>query len=535
MDDLTTPRPEDPSHEAEAGDFVLRVTGVRKTFGATKALRDVDFEMRRGEVHALVGQNGCGKSTLIKLLAGFHEPDEATTATCNGAEFRLGDSAAAHSAGLRFVHQDLGVVLPLDTVDNLALGFGYATDAVGRIRWRRQVAAARDLLDRLGHNLDVRAPLSTLAPVERTAVAIARAVQGINDGNSLLVLDEPTATMPRPEVERLFRIVRVLRDRGHSVLYVSHHLDEVFELADRVTVFRDGERVATRDVATLARPELIELMLGDVYDEPATEPIPEVHDLVLSARGISAKALRDVSLDVHAGEIVGVAGITGSGRDELCDAIFGGRTRTGEIAVNGRVIEAMRPDRMVAARVGLVPAKRRDEAVIEAFNVRENFTLPDVSRFWRRLRLRHSDERRESRSLIEKLSVKASGTEAGIDALSGGNQQKVIVGRWLRLRPALLLLDEPTQGVDIRAKSDIHHLVETAAADGAAVLVCSSDEGELERLCHRVLILRDGHVTAELARPNATARIIAHHTLEGEAKSPSPSLTAAIHTKANAS
>jgi ribose transport system ATP-binding protein len=499
--------------EAQQRDAALAVRGLSKTFGATPALRNVDFEIAPGEVHALVGQNGCGKSTFIKILAGFHQPDAPTTALVNGTELALGDQTAAHAAGLRFVHQDLGIVPMLDSLDNMALGFGYSTGAGGRVKWRTQASRVRAALAELGYDIHVRTPLAELAPVERSAVAIARALQGIEAHSSLLVLDEPTATMPQPEVQRLFATVRLLRSRGASILYVSHHLDEVFELADRVSVFRDGELIATEQVQDLPRKRLVELMVGEFPDEAVVVEKQASDTVALSLRGFGGKIIRDLDLDVHAGEVVGIAGITGSGREEFCDTLFGARQRLGEVTVGGEHIGPLRPDAMVAHKVGLVPAKRRDEALVVQMTVRENFTLPNVSEFWRHLLLGHAAERREVARLVEQMGVKTSGTEAGVDALSGGNQQKVVVGRWLRLKPSVLLLDEPTQGVDIRAKSEIHALIDEAAAEGSAVLVASSDEAELERLCDRVLVLRGGHVCADLPRGQASARVIAHQSL----------------------
>jgi ribose transport system ATP-binding protein len=492
----------------------VEIRGLSKTFPGTRALVDVDLDVRPGEVHALVGQNGSGKSTLIKVLAGFHRPDDGATAFVRGESYELGDSEAAHAAGLRFVHQDLGLVPTLDAVDNLALGFGYEIGRASRIRWRRQVARARASIEALGYHVNVRTPVERLEPIERTAVAIARALQGLDGHVALLVLDEPTATMPKPDAERLFEIVERVRRRGVGVLYVSHHLEEVFGLAQRVTVLRDGRAVATRPVAGLDKRQLVELMTGGFVDaQPADASQTAGEEEVLRVSGLGARELDGVELTVHAGEVVGVAGITGSGREELCPALFGGRPRTGEVTVGGRPLEAMRPDQAVALGVGLVPADRHRDGLALAMSVRENLTLTDLQRFWRRFRLHQRKERTDAAASIMQLAIRAPSAEAPVESLSGGNQQKVVLGKWLRVRPRVLLLDEPTQGVDIAATAEVHQLVDEAARQGAAVLVCSSDEDELERLSDRVVVLRSGRIVAEFRRPSITAQRLAQECL----------------------
>jgi ribose transport system ATP-binding protein len=487
---------------------------LSKTFPGTRALVDVDFDIRPGEVHALVGQNGSGKSTLIKILAGFHEPDPGAEAQFADMPFPLGDSDAAQAAGLRFVHQDLGLVPTLDAVDNLALGVGYITGRGHRIRWRQQAKAAREAIQGIGYDVDVRRPILQLEPIEKTAVAIARALRGIRESDvSLLVLDEPTATMPQPEVERLFQIIERVKGRGVGVLFVSHHLEEVFEIADRVTVFRDGHNVGTRATEGLTQRELVEMMTGGFVDDVSTSAGAAREDEVMKITSLNGRELRDFHLTVHQGEVVGVAGITGSGREELCAMVFGGRPRTGNVTVNGKTLDAMSPDQSVALGLALVPADRHRDGLILSFTVRENLTLTDLGRFWRRFRLHHRAERDHAAAAIEQFDVKTPTGEAPVESLSGGNQQKIVLGKWLQLSPAVLLLDEPTQGVDVAAKAEVHHLVDQAAREGTSVLVCSTDEGELERLCDRVIVLRSGRAVAEFCRPNISAKRLAQESL----------------------
>jgi ribose transport system ATP-binding protein len=495
---------------------ILTLSAVSKTFPGTKALREVELAVERGEIHALVGQNGSGKSTLIKILAGFHQPDPGASAHVDGEVFHLGDSGAAHAAGLRFVHQDLGLVGTLDCVDNLALGFGYTTGLGRRIAWRKQRAEARQALRRFGCEIDIRKPASSLSASEKTTVAIVRAMQD-DSRISLLILDEPTATMPRPEVNRLFDLIRRVASHGHAVLIVSHHLDEVFTIADRVTVLRDGRWEATRDVAELDKSELVMLMTGGLVDQIDHVADPEPAAVALVARGLSGRVLRDFDLELHEGEVLGVAGLDGSGRDEICGLIFGSRERDGSVSVGGRPVPGSRPDLSISSGMALVPANRRADGLVMTHTVRENLVLADVKSLKRWWRVSRSRERRVVRDWIERLAIQADSMEAVVESLSGGNQQKVVMGKWLQREPAVLLLDEPTQGVDVGAQAELHRLIRAAADRGTAVLVCSSDEDELSRICDRVIVLCGGTIEADLRGSQISAMRIAQHTLNDAA------------------
>ena len=501
-------------------EVVLDLHNVSKTFPGTKALDEVGLQVRAGEIHALVGQNGSGKSTLIKILAGFHHPDHGACATVNGAEFRLGDAAAAHAAGLRFVHQDLGLIDSLDCVDNLALGAGYATGIGGHIRWRQQRAAAREALRRVGHGqVKVTTLVSHLSAFEKTALAIVRAVRDWESSDatakvSLLVLDEPTATMPRPEVDKLFALIRRLAAAGNSVLLVSHHLDEVFAIAHRVTVLRDGRSEGTHRLSELTRPDLIRLMTGGIVEEVTRTAEPQAGEVLMSVRGLGGRVLRDFDLDVHAGEVVGIAGLNGSGRDEICELIFGGRPREGTVTVADSELPPSRPDLAIGRGLALVPADRHGAGLVLNESVRENLTLVDLKPFWRSGWLSGSRERRAAREWIDRLSIRTSSVDAVVESLSGGNQQKVVMGKWLRTDPAILLLDEPTQGVDVGAQAELHRLMRAVAnSSGSAVVLCSSDERELSHVCDRVLVLCDGIVTAELTGDQLVSKRIAQQSL----------------------
>ncbi len=489
---------------------VLRIEHLSKTFPGQVALSDVSLEVEAGEVHALVGQNGSGKSTLIKVLAGYHQPDAgAGEASINGQPLTLGDGAAAIAGGVRFVHQDLGLIGMLNATENIALTAGYQTSH-GRIRWRDEVGRTRKALSVLGlEDIDIKVPVNSLPPSQRTAIAIARALVGWEDGANLLILDEPTATLPGDDVHRLFEVIHRLKAQGVSILYVSHHLDEVFELADRVTVLRDGQRVTTVPVGELDHTKLVELIVGhSIETTSATEMITGGAPM-LSVRDLRGGSVHGIDFNVAAGEIVGIAGITGSGREHVLGLIAGQLPREhGEVMLEGKAVANYQPRQAITSGIAFVPAERGIRGTIGPMTVRENLTIADVRRHFSGGRLSRKAELGESREWIDRLSIKTAGTEALIGSLSGGNQQKVMFGKALRLAPKLLLLDEPTQGIDIGAKDQIHRLVDEASAAGVATIVASTDTDELVRLCHRVIVLTDGMIRATLVGEHiATERI----------------------------
>ena len=495
----------------------LRIEHLSKTFPGQVALADVSIEVATGEVHALVGQNGSGKSTLIKILAGYHQPDQGEgEAWVNGAPLRLGDGQAALDAGVRFVHQDLGLVGTLNATENIALTAGYLTGAGGRIRWRDEVQRTRDALGAVGlASIDIKAPIDSLPPSHRTAIAIARALVGWEDGASLLILDEPTATLPGDDVKRLFEVVHRLKERGVSILYVSHHLDEVFELADRVTILRDGERVCTLPVHELDHGRLVELIVGHRIEHASSTESRAGDQPLLTVRGLRGSTVHGIDIDVFAGEIVGLAGVTGSGREHVLGLIAGQSPRDdGDVVLDNTPIANYNPRQAMDSGIAFVPAERALRGTVAPMNVRENLSITDLWRHVSGGRLRRKSEVAETREWIERLSIKTSSTEASIGSLSGGNQQKVMFGKALRLAPKLLLLDEPAQGIDIGAKDQLHALVERAASEGVATLIASTDTDELVRLCHRVVVLVDGRTVATLAGDEITSDRIEHTQLQ---------------------
>jgi ribose transport system ATP-binding protein len=496
----------------------LSVRGLSKTFPGQRALVDVAFDLPAGEVRALVGQNGSGKSTFIKILAGYHEPDAGAEATVAERPLAFGDPQGTLAAGLRFVHQDLALVPTLDTLDNLALGRGYERGRGGTISWRREAMSARSLLHEFGYDFDLRVPTSKLSASERTGIAIVRALQGWEGQAHVLFLDEPTAALPAGETQRLFDVVRMVQRRGVAVVYISHHFSEVFEICQRVTVLRDGSVVTTRAVDELDESELIELTIGrgmqraDVRKRADRVPDPTP---ALRVRGLAGKVLRGIDLDVKRGEVLGIAGITGSGREELPSLLFGAVAREGEVEVGGEVLAPERPDLSVARGMALVPSDRLANGLLADMTVRENLTIGSLHRYIGRLGLSAGAETKAVDSWLERLDVTPRRMETIIARLSGGNQQKVMLGRSLLLEPRVLLLDGPTQGVDVGAKVAIHDIIDAIAKTGTAVLVSSTESAELVRLCDRIVVLAGGRVHGECVGPETSADELTEMTLRG--------------------
>jgi ribose transport system ATP-binding protein len=487
----------------------LELERLSKTFPGVKAIDDISLTIAAGSIHALVGQNGCGKSTTIKVLSGFHKPDPGAEARIDGVPFTLGSSDAAAARGVRFVFQDLGLVGELDAVDNIGLGLGYARGPARLIDWKAQRRTTRQLLGRFGVAVDPGAPVRTLSPLAQTAVAVVRAVAGGIPGRGLLVLDEPTAALGHREVDQLYRLVREVRDTGTAVLLVSHRLDEVLAIADDVSVMRTGRIVGGGAVRDMTVPRLAGLIAGSAAVTGIAERTQQRRERTapaLEVRGLRGKTLRGLDITVGHGEIVGVAGLLGSGREELGYAIAGaGDTpAAGVWETGGRRMTAMTPD--TAARNGIVfvPASREHESAFPELDVRENLLIAALPRMRRGPLVHARRERPIAREWLSRMRVRLDSMDAPFATLSGGNQQKVVLGRWLATEPRILIMSEPTAGVDVGARQVLYELLKERARDGLSILVTSSDVQDLLHLCDRVLVLRDGVAGRELEGPQIT-------------------------------
>jgi ribose transport system ATP-binding protein len=495
---------------------VVQATGFTKSFSGRTVLRNVDLAVQRGEVHALVGQNGSGKSTFIKILAGYHAPEPGARLEVRGSpvELPLHPDTPGH-LGLAFVHQDLGIFEDGTVLENLLIG-QYRTGLAWRIDWRAERRRAAELL--AAHDLKVHpdTPLRALSGVERTIVAIVRALARVSGkDDALLVLDEPTARLPRDSVEAFFTTIRRIADRGNGVLFVSHRLDEVVNLADRVSVLRDGELVARLASPELSVPRLVEAIVGGSLERlPPPTPTRASGD-GFAVQGLRGGPVEDFSAVVGPGEILGVTGLLGMGHDRVPYLLFGAERATGgTIRLGGSEYPASSatPHDSIARGIALLPGNRgRDGAVGEA-TARENVTLAALRRFVRHGILRPGEERLRVLELMDRFDVQPRDPEARMSTFSGGNQQKALLAKWLLRGPGVMLLDEPTHGVDVGARRQIMGLLRHAADGGMSILVASVEADDLVQLCRRVLVMRHGRVVAELAGSTLTATRISEQS-----------------------
>jgi rhamnose transport system ATP-binding protein len=498
--------------------ILLSAECIAKSFAGARALEDVSFDVRAGEVHALVGENGAGKSTLIKIMTGAEAPDRGTIAVGGRVLSRL-DPAAAHALGIAAVYQQPALFPHLTVTENLAIG-STAAGPWRRIDWPARRDRARDLLSKIGASLDPDRTVDTLTMPEQQMVEIARA---LGADARVLILDEPTASLTTREVEALLDLVRRLRAQGVGIVYISHRLDEVLAVADRITVLRDGRTVSTEDARLVSAADLVARMVGnELHDPPAPEARSQ-QDLALEILSLSNReaGIADVSLAVRRGEILGLAGLVGSGRTQLAETIFGiTPADAGEIRVSGRTLMVRDPRQAIAAGIAYVPEDRRRHGVVLEMSVAANRSMASLTGIaWRGL-IDFRAERAAAARDIAALRITPASPLAAVATLSGGNQQKVAIARWLATSPLVLILDEPTQGVDVRAKGEIHRIVRQLADEGLAVLLISSDLPELLALSDRVAVMRTGTIVGTLAREAASRQAVLALALGGDQQGP---------------
>jgi rhamnose transport system ATP-binding protein len=496
-------------------DLLLSLTGIRKSFAGVQALKGVSFDLRPGEVHALVGENGAGKSTLIKIVTGAHTPD-AGTLTVRGQPVADNDPVRSRELGVAAIYQQPALFPDLTVAENIALGLepgGWWRS----VRWGRRRQRARQLLARVGASIDPEADVRRLTMPEQQLVEIARA---LGADARVLIMDEPTASLSDNEVDNLFRVIRELRSQGVGIIYISHRLEELPRIADRVTALRDGEVVGTRPMAEVSRADLIRMMVGRELSAVFPKQAVPVGDVVLEVRGLSCQAagVHNISLSVRAGEILGLAGLVGAGRTEVARVLFGLTPADGgDILLRGRPVVIDSPARAVELGIAYVPEDRRRYGVILEMPVAANATLATLRRVSAHGLLDFRRERAVAAEFVRWLGIKTASLEDPVGNLSGGNQQKVALARWLAADPAVLILDEPTQGVDVGAKAEIHRLMGDLAARGIAIIMISSELPEVLGMSDRIVVMHGGTVVGTLDRAAATQEAVLELAL-GHAK-----------------
>jgi len=478
----------------------VETRGISKRFGAVTVLTEVDFDVRRGEVHALAGGNGAGKSTLMKIIQGVYQPSSGDI-LIDGKRVEITSIQGAKAAGIGMVFQEFSLVPNLTVAQNIFLGVEPLRR--GLIDDRKAVSRARAVLAEMQVDLDPKAEVGRLGTAYWQLTEIAKALA---QNASVLIMDEPTASLARHETEALFALIERLKSRGISIIYISHRMDEVYRVADRITVLRDGRKLFTSELSQTSPAAIVEGIVGKKIEGELTYRARErgavQQEVLLEARGLNAgPRVRDVSFTLHAGEIVGLAGLMGSGRTELARVLFGiDALRGGEVLVRGKKVDLSTPDRAIAAGLALIPEDRRGQGLVLDHSVRENLLLPLLGRIRRGPLLDLAAGKELATSLIEKFGVKAAHPGRPVRLLSGGNQQKVVLAKWLGTDPRVLILDEPTAGVDIGTKSEILDRIRALADEGRAVLIISSEYPELLAVSDRVLVVRDGSIVDDIAR-----------------------------------
>jgi rhamnose transport system ATP-binding protein len=487
---------------------VVELRDVKKAFGGVHALRGVDLVLEPGEVHSLVGENGAGKSTLVRIMGGIHQPDEGTILV-DGEPTHLGGPGDAKARGIAIIHQEPALFPDLDVAENIFMG-RQPRDRYKRIDWKAMYREVGELLGSLGVKLDPRTPVQGLSVADQQLVEIAKS---LSLNARVVVMDEPTAALSSREVERLFGIVRDLRDRGVAVVYISHRLEEVFALSDTITVLRDGAHVVTNPAKEMDTVGLIRHMVGRELDDLFPKEEAEIGAPVLQVRGLTREGVfHDVGFELRRGEILGFAGLVGAGRSEVVRALFGiDPLDAGEVFLDGAAVRIRSASEAVAAGLAFVPEDRQHQGLVLEMAIADNATLPFLRRLtnWIGL-LDRKRERAVATEYTQRLQVKAGGLDLPVGTLSGGNQQKVVLAKWLATDPKVLILDEPTRGIDIGTKAEVHRIVSRLAAQGLAIVLISSELPEVLAMSDRVLVMHEGRVTGVYDRDQADQETIMH-------------------------
>ncbi|MDF2681600.1 MAG: rbsA [Brevibacillus sp.] len=493
--------------------FLLEMKGISKSFPGVKVLNDVQLNLKSGELVALMGENGAGKSTLMKILGGIYERDAGTIIVKGETQEKLTPDIAS-SRGIAIIHQEMNLIPHLSVMENIFLGREYTYGKTGLVHWRKMRQETKRWLEQLAIKLDPDTLVGDLSVGQQQMIEIAKALSMQAD---ILVLDEPTAALTNREIDALFDMIDSLKQKGVGMVYISHRMEEIFQVSDRITVLRDGQYVGTVETAGTNLDELVKMMVGREITDRFPKAEVQWGEERLRVENLSVKGkLSDISFSVKSGEIVGIAGLMGAGRTELAKALFGlEKVREGQILVDGQPIRVTRPMDAISAGIALVTEDRKEEGLVLSLSVRENISLPNLEKVSSLGVMKPSQEQLLSNDAISRLFIKTAGGEQIVGSLSGGNQQKVVIGKWLATKPKILILDEPTRGVDIGAKKEIYDIMNRLAQDGVAIVMISSELPEVLGMSDRVLVMHEGRITGEFTREQATQELIMHAATGG--------------------
>ena len=479
--------------------YILTLKNITKEFPGVKALDDVTINIERGTIHGLVGENGAGKSTLIKVLAGIYQPNKGEI-ILDGKPCRFNSPIEARRAGISVVHQEIKLAEPLSVAENMFLGNVQLKN--GLVDWKGMRRRAREIVEDLGMDIDINAQVSSLTVAKKQIVEIMHA---INNNSRILIMDEPSAVLTDRELEVMFRIVKQLRDEGITIIYISHRLDEIFGLCSNVSVLRDGCHIDTIPVASVDRQGLINMMVGREMGQEYPKEVGNVGGTILEVKNLSRGILQDISFEVKSGEVFGISGLVGAGRTELARAILGiDKPESGEVYVRGKKVHYRTFADAIRDGLGLIPEDRKLQGLVQIMSVKRNTTLVNMKRVLRAGVISSSLEEKLSKEYADKLHVVTPSMETEVQYLSGGNQQKVVIAKWLFQNSEILFLDEPTRGIDVGAKAEIYRLINRMAKEGKTIIMISSEMPELLGMCDRIMVMHEGHKMGELNAAEAT-------------------------------
>ena len=479
--------------------YILTLKNITKEFPGVKALDDVTINIERGTIHGLVGENGAGKSTLIKILAGIYQPNKGEI-ILDGKPCRFNSPIEARRAGISVVHQEIKLAEPLSVAENMFLGNVQLKN--GLVDWKGMRRRAREIVEDLGMDIDINAQVSSLTVAKKQIVEIMHA---INNNSRILIMDEPSAVLTDRELEVMFRIVKQLRDEGITIIYISHRLDEIFGLCSNVSVLRDGCHIDTIPVASVDRQGLINMMVGREMGQEYPKEVGNVGGTILEVKNLSRGILQDISFEVKSGEVFGISGLVGAGRTELARAILGiDKPESVEVYVRGKKVHYRTFADAIRDGLGLIPEDRKLQGLVQIMSVKRNTTLVNMKRVLRAGVISSSLEEKLSKEYADKLHVVTPSMETEVQYLSGGNQQKVVIAKWLFQNSEILFLDEPTRGIDVGAKAEIYRLINRMAKEGKTIIMISSEMPELLGMCDRIMVMHEGHKMGELNAAEAT-------------------------------